>query len=103
MFLLCNFKKEEALYSRASSLLILNIFKQCKCLFVFKFPALFTCHTIELITSNSSEKREEIKSRADFLPHHNSLVAAVFVYKQYSHHKTGKDHNSFKVYETDII
>lgn len=49
------------------------------------------------------EKREEIKSRADFLPHHNSLVAAVFVYKQYSHHETGKDHNSFKVYETDII
>ena len=71
-------------------------------LFVFKFPALLTCHLIQLISPTSSKKREHIKSRADFLPRHDSLVA-VFVYKQYSHHKTGKDHNLFKVDESDII
>lgn len=54
-------------------------------MFEFKFPALFTYHIIQFISPTSSKKREEIKSQAD-----------VFVYKQYSYHKSVKDHNSFK-------
>ena len=64
-------------------------------MFGFKFPALFTYHIIQFISPTSSKKREEIKSQADFLPHHDRLVA-VFVYKLYSYHKSVKDHNSFK-------